>query len=736
MLYQNRDFQITQTDDMILLWMMKLEGGQNHLNQRFADSFEASFEALCQLITPTTKAVVLQSAWDHFCVGADLSLFEDQSQVEKIDALLNRLHHQMRKVEQLKIPVISWIEGNALGGGYELCLATHLRVVVVAKEQLENFRIGLPETQLGLIPGAGGTQRLTRLLGTQSALDILSQAKTFTPLKALKQGLVDRVFHSKEEAWIDLLEWIKQNPSPKQVWDQKNAQIPGIQPQSAQERQLFLGSAAFLAQKTTLAYDHLNLLLQCVQESIHLPIDQGLKVEARIFKQILLKTPAIQMIQSLWFHKRRVEKFSYYQDLRLSMDQGDTGSTHPIHPIKTIGILGAGMMGASLAFVCAQAEYHVIIRDLKTETLISAQNHIKQLASQSKLNPSQQVSIDTIEFTTAIEPFQEADLIIEAVFEDLDLKHSVIRECEAQLKHTAIFASNTSALPITDLSQASIRPQNMIGLHFFSPVEKMPLLEIILAQQTSAQTLKRSLDFCTRIKKTPIVVNDGYGFFTTRVFAAYILEGATLVAQGYDPTMIEWCAKRIGMAMPPLKVFDEVSLKLGLHAIEMREKYGLAVDFEAGVALIKAMIAEGRFGKASGQGFYDYQQKPSIINPNLQAIVDQLGYKKTAFKTEEKFNLFSTLNLLSTSQIKQLQKEIQDRLCIIQAIEATKALEEGIIRSKMDGNLASILGIGFAPNTGGIFAWIDRQDQKDLIDRCEHLAQAQGHRFHVPRSWF
>ncbi len=731
MLYQNRDFQITQ-DQSILMWTMKLEGGQNHLNQRFAESFEESFEALCELIGPTTKAVVLQSGWDHFCVGADLSIFEDELQVDKIDGLLNRLHHQMRKLEQLKIPVISWIEGNALGGGYELCLATHLRVVVSPIAQMESFRIGLPETQLGLIPGAGGTQRLTRLLGTQSALEILSQGKTLTPLKALKQGLVDRVFQSKQEAWMDLLQWINQNPNPKQPWDQKNALLPGIQPQSAQERQLFLGSSAFLAQKTTLAYDHLNLLVQCVQESIHLPIDQGLKVEARTFKQILLKTAAYQMIQTLWFHKRRVEKLAYYQDLLSSMDMAESATESPTrsttHPIKTIGILGAGMMGASLAFVCAQAQYHVIIRDIKTETLTNAQKHIKQLASQSKLNASQQDSIDAIEFTTSIKPFKEADLIIEAVFEDLDLKHRVIRECESQLKNTAIFASNTSALPITDLSQASVRPQNMIGLHFFSPVEKMPLLEIILAKQTSAQTLRQSLDFCASIKKTPIVVNDGYGFFTTRVFAAYILEGATLVAQGYDPTMIEWCAKRIGMAMPPLKIFDEVSLKLGLHSIEMREKYGLAVSFEAGIALLKAMIAEGRFGKACGLGFYDYQQKPSIIDPNLQSFVDQLDYPKTEFKREK-------LNLLSTTQIKQLQKEIQDRLCIIQAIEATKALQEGVVRSKMDGNLASILGIGFAANTGGIFAWIDRQDKRDLIERCEHLAQTQGSRFDVPQSW-
>lgn len=637
--------------------------------------------------------IIIDTAHDDFCVGADLdSLFPERD----ASALLERVRHLgalYRRLETLGVPVVAALTGSALGGGYELALACHHRIALADAR----IQVGLPEVTLGVLPGAGGTQRLPRLVGIQAGLDIILQGKILRAPKAKAAGLVDALAEDRDALRAAALAFIAANKGAQQPWDRKG-RIPGPRPGSADARNLFMAACGMLEKKTAGAYAAPRVALATVQEGLAVNFDRALEIEARAFVQLAISDQAKDMIRTLWFHRNAVKK---HADLPKAESDG----------IEKVSVLGAGMMGAGLAFVCAKAGYDVVLRDINPDTIEAAKAHCAAQAAKLKhlCDDERAALLGRINATIELEPIRGSDLIIEAVFEDIDLKHKVIQEAEPLLATGGIWASNTSALPIGDLAKVSRDAGQFIGQHFFSPVEKMELLEIIVGPDTNESVVARSLAFSKRIGKLPIVVGDGYGFYTSRVFSAYILEGAQLVAEGHDPVLVEWAAKSAGMVVAPLQVFDEVTLTLGAKAVTMGRKYGRELDTD-GVKLIESLVAAGRKGKSSGAGFYEYAD----------------GRRRGLWK--------GLKDLASGTPAQSSVELLRDRLLGIQALEAARAVAEGIILRRRYAEVGAIFGIGFAPGTGGPLSYIDRMGVKAFVQQMDAFADQYGDQWAVPRD--
>jgi 3-hydroxyacyl-CoA dehydrogenase/enoyl-CoA hydratase/3-hydroxybutyryl-CoA epimerase len=641
------------------------------------------------------KGIIIDSAHKDFCAGADLESLWKERDVAALDARVRDLCGLYREIETCGVPVVAALTGSALGGGYELALACHHRVAL----NDPRVKVGLPEVQLGVMPGAGGTQRLPRLIGIQAALEIILAGADLRAPKAVGKGLVDTLADTPEAVRAAAEAWIAENPRAKQPWDEKKLRIPGPRPGSADARNILMAAAAMLSKRTAGAFLGPQRALSAVQEGIALDFDSAMRVESRYFVELATGDQAKDMIRTLWFYRNAASKHVGLVEARPS-------------GFEKVTILGAGMMGAGLAYVSADAGMNVVLKDIQQDALDAGVTHFEtQLKKRKKhLDEAGRAEIrERLTGSLSLDDVEGSDLIIEAVFENLELKHTVTEQTEPRLAKDGVWASNTSALPITDLAKASAHPERFIGLHFFSPVEKMPLLEIIVGEQTSDETLARCLDYCRAIKKLPIVVNDGYGFYTTRVFSAYILEGAQLVAEGHDPVLIEWAARQAGMVVPPLQVFDEVTLTLGVKAMKQGRKYAkVAADLD-GFALLETMVdTHGRGGKAAGAGFYEYEN----------------GRRK---------RLWSGLSELTQSAPEQTGVDIiADRLLLAQANQAAHAVAEGVIRERRDAEVGAIFGIGFAPNTGGPLSWIDRRGVARTVADLDALAASAGPRFAPP----
>ncbi len=672
---------------------LAMPGRANVINAEFGDGLR---DALAWARThDELKGIILTSSHRDFCAGADIDrLFAMTDPAELYEGVKN-LGALFRDIETSAVPVVAALNGTALGGGFELALACHHRVAI----DTPRAKFGLPEVQLGVIPGAGGTQRLPRLIGIQAAAELILQGKELRCGPALKAGVIDALVEGEDELRAHALAFIASNPRAKQPWDQKSPRIPGPQPGSGDARNMLMAAAGMLRKKTAGVFHAPELALSAISEGLAVDLDTGLDIEARYFVELAVSDSCKDMIRTLWYGRSAALKCEGL----------------PIHegpPFKKIAIIGAGMMGAGLAFVCADAGYEVVLKDVHEEALEKARAHFEsQLKRRRKhlSQPERDAIFARLTLTLEPGPLQDSDLVIEAVFENLGLKHAINEELEPLLAEDGVWASNTSALPIFDVGAKSRRSQSFIGLHFFSPVEQMPLLEIITTSSTSDATLARCLSFCQRIKKLPVVVNDGYGFYTTRVFSAYIMEGANLVAEGHDPLLIEWAARAAGMVVPPLQVFDEVTLTLGVKANEQGRNYlGDAVD-SPGMDLVRALVAEGRTGKADGAGFYNYE-----------------GGKRRG--------LWSKLAVHASSSGSDALDvpALQRRLLLAQAVQAVRCLEDGILRSARDGDVAAVFGIGFAPQTGGPFGWLDRQDLAAVVRELDALSSAGGQRFAAP----
>jgi 3-hydroxyacyl-CoA dehydrogenase/enoyl-CoA hydratase/3-hydroxybutyryl-CoA epimerase len=589
--------------------------------------------------------------------------------------------------------------GTALGGGLELALACHYRIAIDAPKT----KLGLPEVKLGLLPGGGGTQRLPRLIGIQSALELMTQGKALHPTAAKDMGLIDAIATDKADMLKQATDWINANPDIQQPWDKKGFKIPGGDSTHPNIVQVFSIAPAMVNQKSHGNYPAITHIMSCVFEGCLVDIDTGLEIESRYFAACVLSAESRNMINTLWTQLNSIKKGQ-------SCPNGFERTT-----IKTVGILGAGMMGAGIAYVSAKAGIEVVLLDTTIEgaekgKAYSATILDKAISRKRSTEEKKQALLNRIKPTVSYDDLADCDLVIEAVFENRDIKAKCTQKSEAVIPKNAVYASNTSTLPITGLAKASTRPNQFIGLHFFSPVDKMPLVEIIMGEHTDDATLAKAFDYVLQIGKTPIVVNDSRGFYTSRVFGTYVSEGVTMLGEGVHPRSIEVAGMKTGMPMPPLALQDEVSLSLALHVSEQQQldmqAEGKPIAMRPSYEILKTLVKKyGREGKKNGKGFYEYTDKG------------------------EKYLWPELMNLYPAKTEQPSQQDLIDRLMFIQANESAKCYQENVVRSVADTNIGSIFGWGFAPHQGGTLQFINAMGLETFIARSRELAAQYGERF-------
>jgi 3-hydroxyacyl-CoA dehydrogenase / enoyl-CoA hydratase / 3-hydroxybutyryl-CoA epimerase len=673
---------------------------QNVFNQTSLDDFAAALQQVSA--DEAVSGLVIASAKKDFIAGADLETlnqmaFGDQS-AEELDASVGALSVLLRQLETCGKPVVAAITGTALGGGFELALACHRRVVADSHRLL----LGLPEATLGLLPGGGGTQRVPRMIGVQASLPILLEGKQLRPDKALKLGLIEEVVPA-EEVLERAKAWIRENPEAKtQPWDRRGFAVPGGGMEAAGSLQTLMVANAMFAAKTYGNYPAGKAILSCVFEGLRTTMDAGLLIEKRYFLKLLLDPTAGAMIRTLFLSLTDANKL-------VRRPQGV-----PKKSLTKLGVLGSGLMGSGIAFVAAKTGVEVVVLDLSEEkaaaaTAYATQRLDKAIARKRSTPEKKEAILARITPSADYADLQGADLVIEAVFEDRGVKAKVTAAADAVLSDQGILASNTSTLPITGLAEASSRPENFIGLHFFSPVERMGLVEVIVGEQTSDQTLAWALDAVQALGKTPIVVNDSRGFYTSRVFGTYITEGSIMLLDGVKPALIENAGMQSGMPMPPLSLSDEVGLGLMYQVgLQTRKDLGDAAPENPSQAVMETMVmGQDRSGKRSGRGFYEYSESG-------KALWSGLG---------EHFPVAAD---------QPSPEALIERFLVVQALEAARCVDEGVVEAKEDVDVGAILGWGFAPYTGGPLSYIDRIGVKAFVERADALAASLGDRFEPP----
>ena len=688
--------QVTVDADGIATATMNSPGrSMNVLNDELAGPVAALIERL--ETDASIKGLIIASGKKDFLAGADIDRLRALSTAQQAFDESMQLKKLLRRLELCGKPVVAAINGKCLGGGLEIALACHHRIVLDDGKA----RLGLPEVKLGLLPGGGGTQRLPRLVGMQQALQWMGEGSDIRAAQALKSGLVGELATSADDLLAKARAWILANPSPRQPWDTPKFRYPGGDSRSPAMAQLFSVAPSMVSAKSYGNYPAVTHILSCVFEGGVVDFDAALEIESRYFAACAMSQESRNMIGTLWYQLQAIEK----------------GASRPAdigkRAVKRVGILGAGMMGAGIAYVAAKSGIEVKLLDTSPDNAVRGRLHSQELLDKAvrkgHTTPEQRdAMLARITPTVQFEDLAGCDLVIEAVFEDRAIKAEVTRRAEAQLAHEAVFASNTSTLPITSLAQASVRPTQFIGLHFFSPVDKMPLVEIIVGQRTDDATLALAFDFVRQIGKTPIVVNDSRGFYTSRVFATYVMEGLAMLSEGVHPRHIEAAGLQAGMPMPPLALQDEVSLTLALHVTDQTRKdlaeAGRPYVEHPGESVLRQMCELGRIGRKANLGFYDWTDAGRSLWPGLAEMFPVAAQQPT-------------------------QRELIDRLLFVQANEAARCVEEGVLRSVADANVGSIFGWGFAPFHGGALQFINAMGAKRFVARAGELAQAHGARF-------
>ena len=696
-----KNFSAQSDNGIITVTIDQTERKMNVIGEGFNEAFATITDTFIN--DQDAKGLILTSGKSTFVVGADIDQLTTIETAEQAFDLVEDLKTSLRRLETSGKPVVAAITGTALGGGLELALACHYRIAIDSPKTSSTTKLGLPEVKLGLLPGGGGTQRLPRLIGIQKALELMTQGKELRPQQALEIGFIDDVAHDDDELISKAKAWINDNPKAQQPWDKKGFKIPGGDSNHPKMVQVFSMAPAMANQKSHGNYPAITHILSSVFEGCLTDIDNGLKIESRFFVACVLSDVSKNMINSLWTQLNSIKKGQ-------SRPQGFERSK-----VSKVGILGAGMMGAGIAYVSAKAGMEVVLLDTAIEGAEKGKSYSTKLIDKAisrgrSTKDKKQALLDLIKTTTFYDDLEGRDLIIEAVFEDIDIKAECTRQSEAVIPETAFYASNTSTLPITELAKASKRPNQFIGLHFFSPVDKMPLVEIIVGEKTDDATLATGFDYVGQIGKTPIVVNDSRGFYTSRVFGTYVSEGIAMLAEGVHPRSIEVAGMKSGMPMPPLALQDEVSLSLSLHVMEQTKKAmeaeGKTFTPHPAMSVVEKMVKEfGREGKKVSKGFYDYPEN---------------GEK----------HLWSDLTeLYPTTDEQPSQQDLVDRLLYVQANETAKCYEENVVRTVADANIGSIFGWGFAPNQGGTLQFINSVGVDKFVARSRELAQKYGARF-------
>jgi 3-hydroxyacyl-CoA dehydrogenase / enoyl-CoA hydratase / 3-hydroxybutyryl-CoA epimerase len=695
-------------DGVVVLTLDDPNQSANTMNDAYKASMHATVERL-EAEKDSITGVVITSAKKTFFAGGDLNDLKQarREDAAEVAAMVRDIKADLRKLETLGKPVVAAINGAALGGGLEICLATHHRVIVNDSKAV----LGFPEVQLGLLPGAGGVTRSVRMFGIADALmKLLLLGTRHRPAAALEMGLVDEVVGTREELVPAAKKWIAENPEAVQPWDVKGHKIPGGTPSNPKFAANLPAFPANLRKQIKGAnYPAPHHIMAAAVEGAQVGFDVALEVEGRYFVDLVTGQVAKNMIQAFFFDLQAV--------------QGSRGRPESLEPtsVKKVVILGAGMMGAAIAYVSAKAGIEVVLKDVSLEAAQKGKSYSTKLVEKgvSRGKTTQEKGDALLALITPSADASDAagaDLVIEAVFEDPGVKQQVMAEIEPHLAPDALLGSNTSTLPITLLAENVSRAEDFIGLHFFSPVDKMPLLEIIKGEKTSEAAVYRALDFAKQISKTPIVVNDSRGFFTSRVIGTFLNEGISMLAEGIPPASIEQASSQAGYPAPVLQLSDELNMKLMRRIRKASaDAAGDAWAAHSADAVIDRMLDEfERPGKLEGAGFYEYADgKRTRLWPGL----------REAFPPVEDP---ASINL----------RDLQERMLFIEAIETIKCLDEGVIESVADANIGSIMGIGFPGWTGGVLQYINGYEGgvQGFVARAKELASQYGERFTPPDS--
>ncbi|MGH3979150.1 MAG: 3-hydroxyacyl-CoA dehydrogenase NAD-binding domain-containing protein [Pseudonocardiaceae bacterium] len=697
-------------DGIVTLTLDDPEQSANTLNERYLSSMGATVDRL-EAERDSITGVIITSAKQTFFAGADLNWLievrpEDAGQVA---AQANQVKGQLRRLEKLGKPVVAALNGAALGGGLEIALACHHRIALDVK----GSTFGFPEVTLGLLPGAGGVVRTVRMLGIADALTtLLLQGQQVGPAQAKETGIVDEVVAGGEEMLARAREWIAANPQPAQPWDVKGHKIPGGNPSSPSLAQVLPAFPATLRKQLKGAPMPAPHHIVCVAvEGAQVDVDTAMQIETRYFVDLVTGQVSKNMIKAFFFDLQHINK------------GGSRPDGHEQRAFRKVGVLGAGMMGAGIAYSCARAGMAVVLKDLDMAAAERGKNYsvglLDRAVARGKSSPQQRDEV-LARITPTEKPADLAgcDLVIEAVFEDPALKKRVYAEIEDVVAPDALLCSNTSTLPITDLASGVTRPADFIGLHFFSPVDKMPLVEIIRGEQTSDAALAAAVDVVQQIRKTPIVVNDSRGFFTSRVIGTFLNEGVAMLAEGAAPASIEQASSQAGYPAPVLQLMDELTLTL---ARKIREETRRGVEATGGTwiphpadAIIDRMVLEfERPGRSGAAGFYDYVGgKRDRLWPGL---AEHFGPQRPDAVPFD---------------------DMVERMLFIEVLETVKCFDEGVITSVPDANIGSIMGIGFPPWTGGVVQYMNGYDGglAGFVARAKELAGRFGDRFTPPAS--
>ena len=697
-------------DGIVVLTIDDPSQGANTMNAAYIASMAATVDRL-EAEKDDITGVIITSGKKTFFAGGDLNdlLAVTKAQSKEFAEGIRVVKGQLRRLETLGVPVVAAINGAALGGGLEIALATHHRIVVDDPK----IQLGQPEVQLGLLPGGGGIVRTVRMLGIVDALmQVLIQGKPLRPQKALELGLIDELVPTRDDLVPAAKAWIAENPEAVQRWDVKGYKIPGGTPSNPK---LAMNLPAFPSnlrkQLKGANYPAPIAIMSAAVEGAQVDFDSAIEIEGRYFVDLATGQVAKNMIQAFFFDLQQVN--------------GSRGrpADAETHEVKKVVVLGAGMMGAAIAYVCAKVGIEVVLKDVTQEAADRGKGYSKALVDKaiSRGRSTQEKGdalLALITPTADAAAADGADLVIEAVFEDPAVKAQVFAEIEPHLLPDALLGSNTSTLPITQLATGVSRPADFIGLHFFSPVDKMPLLEIIRGEQTSDEATFRALDLAKQIKKTPIVVNDSRGFFTSRVIGTFINEGISMLLEGVPAPSIEQASSQAGYPAPVLQLTDELNMELARKirkaTKEAVEAEGLPWTEHPAFAVVDTMLEEGRAGKLAGAGFYDYED----------------GRRTGLWKgLKEKFPPVADPSAIDL-------KELEERMLFIESLETVKCMDEGVIESVADANIGSIFGIGFPGWTGGVLQYINGYEGglSGFVARANELAAAHGERFTPPAS--
>ncbi|MFM9377162.1 3-hydroxyacyl-CoA dehydrogenase NAD-binding domain-containing protein [Gordonia sp. VNK21] len=700
-------------DGVVILTMDDPNQGANTMNDLYQSSMAATVERL-EAEKDDITGVVLTSAKKTFFAGGDLKdmTAERTETKEEIAAAItertNGIKAVLRRLETLGKPVVAAINGAALGGGLEIALHCHYRVAADVK----GVKVGLPEVTLGLLPGGGGVVRTVRLLGIQNALmGPLLQGPSYGPAKAKETGLIDEVVASIDELIPAAKKWIAANPEAAQPWDVKGYKIPGGAPTSPALAANLPALPALLRKQIKGAnMPAPRAIMAAAVEGAYVDVDTADQVETRYFVSLVTGQVAQNMIKAFFF------------DLQHINGGGSRPEGFDKYTAKKVGVIGAGMMGAAIAYVSAKAGIEVVLKDIDLEAAKRGKGYSEKLEEKAvkrgkTTEEKSKALLDRIHPTVDAADFKGVDLVIEAAFESVEVKNKVFQEIEDIVEPDAVLGSNTSTLPITILAEGVKRSEDFIGIHFFSPVDKMPLVEIIKGEKTSDAVLAKVIDYTLQIRKTPIVVNDSRGFFTSRVIGTFVNEAIAAVGEGVEPAFIEQAGSQAGYPAPPLQLMDELTLTLPQKIRKETEAAAIAAGEtpaqHGSFPVVDWMVDNGRTGRKDGKGFYDYdaEGKRELLWPGLR----------------EQFKSGSTEIPL---------KDMEERMLFAEALETVKCFDEGVLTSVEDANIGSIFGIGFPAWTGGVVQYINGYEGgvAGFVARAKELAAAYGDNFTPPAS--